>query len=110
MFIFYLKITASKSFDGKISCNRENGVAVSATPPHSLVSALCNFSERVGSQRYIHVYFNAQVLFIVTLIHLYYIVQIVTDLRFVFTTVVTLSEMVRGHQIAQNANFYILLL
>ena len=29
--------------------------------PPSLVSALCNFSERFWSQRYIHVYFNIQV-------------------------------------------------
>ena len=27
-------------------------------PPPPLVFALCNFSERVGSQRYIHGYFN----------------------------------------------------
>ena len=29
--------------------------------PLSLVSALCNFSERVGSQSYTHVYFNLEV-------------------------------------------------
>ena len=28
----------------------------------SLVSALCNFSERGGSQHFIHIYFNVQVI------------------------------------------------
>ena len=38
-----------------MSCNRVNGVSVSATPPQH--SALCNISERVGSQHpsYMHV-------------------------------------------------------
>lgn len=45
-----------------MSCNRVNGVSVSATsPPLILVSALCNFKVSVGSQRYIRVYFNIQV-------------------------------------------------
>ena len=35
-------------------------MSVSAIPPPSLVSALCNFSEREGSQRYTPVYFNTQ--------------------------------------------------
>ena len=39
-------------FDGKVSCNRVNGISVSATPPPSLVSALRHFSERAGSQHY----------------------------------------------------------
>ena len=44
-----------------MSCNKLNGVSVSVAPSPSLVSALCNFSERAGSQCYIHVYLNIQV-------------------------------------------------
>ena len=47
--------------DGTVSCNSTNSVAASDTQPPSLVSALSNFSERAGSQRYGHVYFNIQV-------------------------------------------------
>ena len=39
--------------DGTVSCDWLNGVSVSATPPLSLVSTLCNFSGRGGSQCYI---------------------------------------------------------
>ena len=51
-------------FDGSVCCDRVNDVSM------SLVSALCNFSEKVGSQRYIHVHHNivmtSWVLFVVS--------------------------------------------
>ena len=50
----------------------------------SLVSALCNCSEREGSQCFVHVYTNIQVFKYVCSQHLHHIWQTVTDLQFVF--------------------------
>ena len=81
---FTLKYQLQSHFDGTVSCKRVNGVSVS-------IAWLCttNFSERVGSQRYIQV-FNTwhcyDVLSFVCTWHLHYILHIDTDLGFVIMT------------------------
>ena len=57
MFLFTFKYQLQNHCDGTVSGNKVTGVSVTA--PQSLVAALVgNFSERVGSQSYIHVYFK----------------------------------------------------
>ena len=51
---FYI-LKFQKYFDCTVSCNRVNGVFVIANLPASLVSALCNLSERVGSHTYMFI-------------------------------------------------------
>ena len=95
---FCFKVTACH-VNGTGSCNRVNGVSVSATPPPlSLVSAPCNICGRAGSQRNLQVYlkihiFNIlrcyDVMSFVCSWHLHYIWQTVTDLWCVLKTVKT---------------------
>lgn len=49
---FTLNYQLQNHFDGLVCCKRVNGVSVTASAPLSLVSALCPYSERVGSQCY----------------------------------------------------------
>ena len=82
-------------------------LCLSRSAPPSLLSALCNFSERVGSQRYVHSYLNTQVfntwhcydvMSFVYSQRLRYIWQTVPDLGFVFVALRNCG----GRQIAHN--------
>ena len=68
-----------------------------------LVSALCNFNEKVGSPHYIHVYFNTRFQHITLLWcnEFHYVWQIVTEVG---------HRNCAGHQITQKVSFYIMFL
>ena len=96
-------------------CNRVNGVSVSATLP--LVSALCSFSERVRTQCYIHFYFKMSsthniVMTSCVCLHLAPTLHLTNCHKpgiCSYDSDASLGNC-RGRQIAQNANFYIMLL